>query len=107
MTAADRLTMKLLDWKPGGKGSLLGRATVEFGGLVIADIGIFSKDAARWSQMPSEPMRDRDGQLLKDDHGKVRYRSPLKWANRSLQERFSHALITAIESKHGRLGAEQ
>jgi hypothetical protein len=106
MSATDTPRMRLLDWKPLSAGALLGRASVELNGLVISDVGIFAKDGARWSQMPAEPMRDRDGQLLKGENGKVRYRSPLKWKTRELQERFSHALISAIEAQHGALGGD-
>src|SRR5215468_5474376 len=96
--------MQLLDWKRIDKGALVGRATVLLpSGLQISDIGIFRKDGQAWSQMPSEPMRDADGQLLKDERGKTRYRSPLKWSTRDLQERFSEALIALIESERGRI----
>ena len=96
--------MQLLDWKPIRKGALVGRATVLLpSGLQIADIGIFQKHDRSWAQLPSEPMRDAAGQLLKDDRGKTRYRSPLKWATRELQDGFSSALVGLIEAEHGRL----
>src|SRR5262249_15317371 len=96
--------MQLLDWKLIDKGALVGRATVLLpSGLQISDIGIFRKDGQAWAQMPSESMRDMDGQLLKDERAKTRYRSPLKWSTRGLQERFSETLIGLIEAEHGRL----
>ena len=96
--------MQLLDWKRLDKGALVGRATVLLpSGLQISDIGIFQKDGQAWSQLPSEAMRDASGQILKDERGKARYRSPLKWSTRELQERFSDALIGLIEAEHGRL----
>jgi hypothetical protein len=99
--------MHLLGWEPVGKGALLGRARVRLPcQLEIADIGIFEKDGARWAQLPSEMMRDADGQPLKDPvTGKPRYRSALKWANRDLQERFSAALIALVEAEHGPIGS--
>ena len=104
MSADKPRTMELLDWKRIDKGALVGRATILLpSGLQIGDIGVFTKDAQSWAQLPSEAMRDADGQLLKDDRGKPRYRSPLKWATRELQERFSAALIALIEAEHGRL----
>lgn len=96
--------MQLLDWKRIGKGALVGRATILLpSGLQIAEVGIFQKDGRSWAQLPSEPMRDAAGQLLKDDRGKTRYRSPLKWATRELQDGFSSALVGLIEAEHGRL----
>src|SRR2546423_8386592 len=98
--------MQLLEWRRIDKGALVGRATVLLPiGLQITDIGIFTKDSQSWAQMPSEAMRDADGQLLKDDRGKTHYRSRLKWATRELQERFSAALIALIEAEHGQLAA--
>ena len=96
--------MRLIDWKPLTAGLLRGRAAVELNDIVISDIGIFERDGARWSQMPSEPMRGHDGKILKDDRGKTRYRSLLKWKSRELQDRFSHALIAAIEAQYGKIG---
>ena len=43
---------------------------------------------------------------LKDDRGKVRYRSTIKWSTRELQERFSFVLIALIEATHGPIGGD-
>lgn len=99
-----RPRMKLLEWRAIGKGALIGRANIELpSGLQIADCGVFIKERARWAQMPAEPMRDAGGQPLKDDQGKTRYRSPVKWRSHDLQSRWSHALIELIEAEHGPL----
>jgi hypothetical protein len=106
MTGAslDRPKMRLLEWKRIDKGALIGRATALLpNGLQIADIGIFSKDDRRWAQLPAEMQRDYAGQPLKDERGKVRYRSPLKWTTRELQDGFSAALVALIEAEHGAL----
>ena len=108
MTAVpqDCRQLRLIDWKSGPSGALVGRAAVEIAGLVINDVAIFQKDGARWAQLPSEPMRDRGGQVLKDGRGKTRYRSAIKWKTRELQERFSAALIAAMETRYGGLGGQ-
>jgi hypothetical protein len=100
----DRPKMRLLDWKPCVQGALLGRAAVLLpNGLVVSDIGIFSKNDRRWAQLPAEMMRDGDGQPLKDERGKARYRSAIKWSSRELQDGFSAALVALIEAEHGGL----
>jgi hypothetical protein len=97
--------MRLLGWEPINRGALLGRAKVRLPcQLEIGDIGLFMKDGRRWAQLPAEPVRDADGQVLKDERGKPRYRSPMRWASRELQERFSAALIALVEAAHGPLG---
>ena len=104
MTAAvvDRPRMALLDWERIDSGSLVGKAKVRLpNGLEIAEIRIFHKDGRAWTQLPSEPLRDyTTGQPLKDEHGKLKYRSPLRWSTKDLQVRFSETLIALIESAH-------
>jgi|HubBroStandDraft_4_1064222.scaffolds.fasta_scaffold10181_3 hypothetical protein len=96
--------MQLLEWRRIDKGALIGRASVLLpNGLQIADVGIFAKDGRSWAQLPAEPMRDAAGQMLKDDKGKVRYRSALRWSTKDLQDGFSSALVGLIEAEHGRL----
>jgi hypothetical protein len=104
----DRLGLQLREFRAiANAGALIGRATAEFtGGLVISDIGVFAKDGRLWAQLPAEPQRDRDGQILKDDRGKAKYRSALRWRDRGLQDQFSHQLIEAIERQYGPLEGE-
>src|SRR4051794_18520711 len=97
-------SLRLVDWKPLVSGALLGRAAVEINGLIIADIGVFAHNGSRWTQLPAEPQRDLDGQLVRDDRGKVKYRRRLTWQSRSLQEWFREAVIAAIEAAHGPIG---
>jgi hypothetical protein len=100
--------MVLLSWERVDKGALIGRAAVRLpNGLEIAGIGIFQKDGAAWAQLPSEPMRNTGGEVLKDERGKVRYRSPLKWSSRRLQEAWSATLIDLITTAHGSIGGGQ
>ena len=100
-----RPRLRLLDWSPINKGALIGRAKICLpSGLEIADIGIFEREGRRWAQLPSEVMRDFAGQPLKDDRGKTRYRSALRWSTKALQDGFSAAVIAAVEAEHGPLG---
>jgi hypothetical protein len=96
--------LRLLDWRRVDKGALVGWATIMLpSGLQITDIGIFQRGDDRWASLPSEQMRDPSGQVIRDERGKVRYRSPLKWSTRELQEGFSRAVIEAIETAGGPL----
>jgi hypothetical protein len=107
MTApdTDRPRLLVLDWTRIDKGALLGKARIRRTcQLEIADVAIFEKDDRRWAQLPAEMMRDMTGQPLKDERGKAKYRSSLKWATRELQDGFSEAVIAAIEAEHGPLG---
>jgi len=99
--------MALLSWEPASKaGALLGRAKVKLpNGLEIARIGLFQRaDGVRWAQLPSEIMRDAEGQPLKDDHGKIRYQTAICWSTSALQDRFSEALFALVEASAGTAG---
>jgi hypothetical protein len=104
MTPDNRPRLRLLSFERIDKGALVGKAKVRLPNqLEIDGIGVFQKDSRRWSQMPSEVTRGRDGNSLKDEHGSPPYRPPLKWANRDLQDGFSAALIELIEAEYGLL----
>lgn len=107
-SATTGLGLLLREWRAiPNAGALVGRATAELrNGLVVADIGVFKKDGRLWAQLPAEPQRDREGQILKDERGRAKYRSTLRWRDRELQDEFSRELIDAIERQHGRLGSE-
>jgi hypothetical protein len=99
---------QLLDWQRIDKGALVGRAKVLLpNGLEIADIAVFAKEHRRWATLPAEPMRDRDGQVLKNADGKIKYRSLLKWRDKALQDAFSEKIIALIEGSHGPIGGAQ
>lgn len=92
---SDRPHMQLLEWSLINRGALVGKATVLLPiGLKISDVAIFAlPDGSQWAQLPSEPMRNADGQYLKDDRGKIKYRSFLRWRSRELQDAFSRAVL--------------
>ncbi len=91
--------MQLLEWTPIGKGALIGKAKIMLpNGLEIDNVRLFRRaDGASWAQMPSEMMRDGDGLPIKDNNGRTRYRTLIRWRSKDLQERFSAALIELIE----------
>ena len=95
--------LELIEWTRIDKGALIGKAKIRLPNqLEISDIGIFEKDGRRWATLPAEVMRDYSGQPLKDNQGKARYKSSLRWATKELQNGFSEAVIGAIEAEHGR-----
>jgi hypothetical protein len=96
--------LRLLDWTPIGKGALIGKAKIWMApGFEISDIAIFEKAGRRWAQLPSEMMRDRDGQPITDESGRNRYRSAIRWESRELQDRWSDAVVALVSADHGGL----
>lgn len=94
--------IEIVEWKSMRRNSLLGFATVRLRmGLIIADITIHSSNGKRWASLPSRPMVDRDGNAMRDRAtGKIRYSPILNWSDRDTADRFSAAVITALEAAH-------
>lgn len=54
----DSKNIRITDWRPLPKNSLLGFAQVEFpSGLIISDVTILTGDRGLWASPPSKPMR--------------------------------------------------
>jgi hypothetical protein len=92
----------LLDWKPLPRNTLCGFTTVriEAIGLTIADISVHTKNESRWVSLPSKPLVDRGGMVMRDEAGKIRYVPVLSWRTRQVAEWFSHAVIEALLGAH-------
>jgi hypothetical protein len=101
------MPVHLVDWKPLIKGSLRGFAKVRLGrSLLINDIPVLYSNGRAWAGMPGKPLIGADGTGLRDDKGRQRYVSVLEWTKRESSDRFSEAVIAAIERLHGSLSSE-
>jgi hypothetical protein len=93
--------VKILDWRPLRKNSLLGFAKVELpSGMVISDVTILTSERGPWASPPSKPMLDREGVAMKDDKGKLRYSPIIEFASREIRDRWSAAVIEAMRTAH-------
>ncbi len=93
--------LKILDWRPMPRNSLLGFAKVEFPyGLVINDVTILKGERGPWASPPSKPMVSRDGAVLKGDDGKLRYVAMIEFASKEIRTRWSSSVIEAMRAAH-------
>jgi len=94
--------IELVEWKPMQRNTLRGFAVVRLrSGLTINDVVLHAKDGKAWASLPSKPMLDREGQVVRDAAtGKVKYAPMLEWASREVSDRFSLAVVEAIEARH-------
>lgn len=100
MTAAP-MPVTLLEWKPVARNSLVGFATIRLGAaLRIADIAIHSSRGKRWAQLPSKPVIGSDGNIKRDEAGKIQYVPILKWIDRQSADRFSESVIAAVDREY-------
>lgn len=92
---------KILAWLPVPRNTLLGFAKVEFpSGLIINDVTILSGDRGPWAAPPSKVIAGRDGAIMKDDKGKVRYLPIIEFVSKEARNKWSDSVIEALRAAH-------
>jgi hypothetical protein len=93
--------VRILDWRPRRRNSLLGFAKVELpSGMVIADVTVLISERGPWASPPSKPMIDRDGIVLRDEKHKIRYQPIIEFTSKNVRDRFSDQVIHALRQQH-------
>jgi hypothetical protein len=96
-----RLGLQLLGFKSVRKGSLRGFAEVRLPNqLIISDILVGEANGRQWALLPSKPMLDRDGNLLRDPAGKPRYSPIVEWSSPALRDEFSKRVVALVRAAH-------
>jgi hypothetical protein len=81
-----------------GKNTLVGKCNVELPiGLKIREIMILKSNGKRWAAMPSLPRLDKDKKQMIGENGKPLYNFILEWRDRSMGDRFSQAVLDALD----------
>jgi hypothetical protein len=95
------LPVSLLTWKPMQRNSLRGFARIRLGrSLIISDVAIHCAHGRRWAQAPAKPQLDKDGNAKRDEKGKIAYVPVVEWTDREAADRFSEAVIAAVEREY-------
>jgi len=93
--------MELLSFRPIRKNSLRGFCSVQLpNGLLIHDIPVLCSHGKYWATLPSKPMIDSAGIVLRDDAGKIRYGVVNEWPTPDLQHEFSKRVVTLIRAQY-------
>jgi hypothetical protein len=93
----------ILAWKAVHKNTLFGFATVRIEriGLVVDDVAVHQKNQSRGASLPSKPMLDRSGNVMRDEAtGRIRYQPFGQWADRKVSDRFSAAVVAELLARH-------
>jgi hypothetical protein len=94
-----RTRVALASWTPwphGVGGSLAGHADVDFSGWIVKAIPIFRKGDGTFSAgVPTMPEVDRDGIQLRDQNGKRRYGSLVRFSGDG-KERWQRIVLEAL-----------
>ena len=95
------MPVKLLTWKSINKGGLRGFADIQLGALRINGVMVYrKKDGGSWAALPSKPSIGSDGTVFKGQDGKPKYTPILEWTNRDTSDKFSAAVIGAVEHEY-------
>jgi hypothetical protein len=93
----DRPSLRVLEFKAVRKGTLRGFASVKLPcGLVINDVVIGESSGKQWALLPSKAMIDRNGNLMHDASGKIRYAPVNQWGTPALRDEFSRRVATIV-----------
>lgn len=84
------------------RNSLRGFAKIRLAsGMILNDVAIHvSGDNKLWAAPPSKPMLDREGQVLRDAEGKIRYVPLIAFATKEQRDRFSSLVVDAMRASH-------
>ncbi|MFL5252551.1 MAG: hypothetical protein ACJ8AI_06595 [Rhodopila sp.] len=85
---------------PIAKNSLIGFATMRApSGLVFHDVGVHRKNDSVWASPASKPMVDRNGAVMKDGEGRVRYTPIVSFSDKTVRTRWSNAVVAALKEQ--------
>jgi hypothetical protein len=63
--------------------------------LSVRDVAVHQKGESRWAQLPAKP-QVKDGELVKNEDGKVQYVHIMDFDSRAVRDAFSAAVINAL-----------
>ena len=95
------MPVSLIAWKAVVRNTLRGFAAVRLGSaLSIKDVAVHCSHGKRWAQLPSKPMLNADGSVMRNEAGKIRYVPLLEWLDKGAADRFSEGVIHAVEREY-------
>lgn len=96
--------IRVIDWSPRRSGALRGFATIETpSGLVFHETGVFEQGGRWWAAPASKPMVGRDGTVLKDERGKVRYAPVVTFTEKGRRDLWSASVVEALHGAYPEL----
>jgi hypothetical protein len=91
----------VLGWRGMRKGALLGFVKIELpSGMIISDVTVLTGANGPWASPPSKPQVGRDGVVIKDAGGKVRYSPVIEFRDKQTRDRFSAQVVEALKVSH-------
>jgi hypothetical protein len=95
------------DWKPRQSGTLRGFCTAQLpSGMVLHEVAIHTRNGSWWASPASKPMLSREGTVLRDEAGKVRYAPIVSFDSKQTRDRLSQGVVNALRQAHPEVFAE-
>jgi hypothetical protein len=95
-----KLALKCTDFRPVCRGSLRGFASVRVVEMrmTLSDIAVHVHEASgrAWASPPARPWIDKDGQVVRDDRGKIQYAPIVEFDGKQVRDAFGDAVIKAV-----------
>ena len=93
-----KLSIEVEAFKPMRSNTLVGFCTVLIPEmhLKIVDCTVHEKNDSRWCGLPAKPIVGRDGQVKRDERGKIAYVPILEFPDRETRDAFSTRVIEAL-----------
>lgn len=95
----NKLTVTCTSFKPLHRNTLVGFASIHIAELrlTIHDVAVHQHEGgARWAQLPSKPILDRNGVAKRNAQGKIEYCRLFDFDSRAVSDAFSNAVINAL-----------
>jgi hypothetical protein len=96
------MPVRVVAWRAINKGVVVGSVDLVLGkSLEIFGCLVMRSNRSVWVAFPGKPQIGADDKAIWDGRGKQQFTVILKWSDRVSGDRFSHAVLSAIASKHG------
>jgi hypothetical protein len=89
-----------LEWRPLDRNTLRGFAHIRVAWQLDINGLAVHQNGKRWAQLPARQQLDNAGDLVKDGE-RIRYATVLQFSDRHIADRFSDAVVHAVEQKIG------
>ena len=92
-----KLTVKCREFKSLTRNTLRGFAEIHIAEmkLTVRDVAVHTKGGRCWAQLPAKPYV-KDGELVRNELGKISYLPMLAWDTRAVADAFSDAVVRAV-----------
>lgn len=93
-----KFTVRVDGFKPMRSNTLYGFATITIPELHlrIIDLTVHEKNQSRWIGLPAKAQIDREGNVRRDDRGKIAYAPVIEFADRATRDAFSARVIASL-----------